>query len=248
MLNSQQYLYIVRTASGSVGWGQRRCRDRKLLTWSRCEDKRPPPTQLEHVDDCRHAQDTGWLCWRERCRETFVHVSFCRSASQMQDWGSGLSRACPRPLQRGTAKAFVQESVLKWRTAYSAVPMGYSTYDTYQSVPPVIIKGNYSTLRCPLVFKTMQCKTRKSDKGHYFDNIAFLLITRHEFYYEILSKIGNNWQVQKYLYTCNNFQIKTWNFWVINEVLFSKTFSNNNREKEQLRKENTAQNLFNITT
>lgn len=54
-------IYLWISSSRSVWWGQCWCGDRKLLTWSRCKDKRPPPTQLQTVDDCsnncRHIQE-----------------------------------------------------------------------------------------------------------------------------------------------------------------------------------------------
>lgn len=64
-------IYLCISSSSSVWWGQCWCCDRKLLTWSRCKDKRPPPTQLQTVDDCsnncRHVQD--------RCEDEEVPIS-----------------------------------------------------------------------------------------------------------------------------------------------------------------------------
>lgn len=58
-LTRKIYLWI--SSSRSIWWGQCWCCDRKLLTWSRCKDKRSPPTQLQTVDDCsnncRHIQE-----------------------------------------------------------------------------------------------------------------------------------------------------------------------------------------------
>lgn len=76
MHSSQQFLWIVRSASGPVGWGQSRYCDRKLLTWSRCKDKRPPSQQLQNMDRQWLQTCTGSPCSRELNLKTLVHVIY----------------------------------------------------------------------------------------------------------------------------------------------------------------------------
>lgn len=64
-------IYLWISSSRSIWWGQCWCCDRKLLTWSRCKDKRPPPTQLRRVDDCSN----NCRLRREHCEDEEVTFS-----------------------------------------------------------------------------------------------------------------------------------------------------------------------------
>lgn len=136
MLNSQQYLWIVRSASGSVGWGQSRCCDRKLLTWSRCKDRERDhlrhscKTRMNAGSDCRRTNDCSV---EERLIERHLFMSFLR---QMWNWGFDQClcfphSAAPHLIELHTNYSYVQIFNFNEYLIYSRLKLVFFTLDLF---------------------------------------------------------------------------------------------------------------------
>lgn len=104
-------------------WGQCWCCDRKLLTWSRCKDKRPPPTQLQTVDDCSNCRHIQEHCGDKEFLISLVLKGKCNS-------------------QNNTPKTSVFKEHIKLHSRRQTRYFSYSNISTCCQVNP-----------CPLVVK-----------------------------------------------------------------------------------------------
>ncbi len=196
MLNSQQYLCTVRSESGSVGRGQSRCCDRKLLTWSRCKDKRPPPTLLQNMDDYRQRRQrpTGSLLKKAQRRNTFI---FKTNKNKLRFWFVPvLSLSSSNYTQAIMTNFYSRSQISGIYTEYSWVQMRFSICSNNSSTHQQRQQFNIR----PLVFNVMKCNKvtrQKQPMSHYVDNCAFFLISRHEYYSEssTLKRTKKYWEI-----------------------------------------------------